>query len=95
MMRSFSRLALGLALVNLSLARVTQRETNPQASDGVVGWLKQLLKKSVAARTPSTTCYADEYYTFVHNSSFGESFCREHMPYAGINITETYTPPPR
>lgn len=94
-MHSFSKLALGLALTDLSAARVTQRDANSRESTGVVDWVKQLLKKHVGARAAAATCFEDEYYNFVAAENFGESICRQLMDYPDVNVTTTYTPPPR
>lgn len=92
-MRSFSALALGLTLVDLSAARVATgsvQQREEQQRTGLVGWLSRLFKKDVEQRAPLDTCVVDSYYDFVNNSTFGEEFCRDLMHYPNITSVQDF-----
>ena len=100
-MRSFSALALGLSLADISTARVAH-DPRPdlERRDGgkvVFHWFNQLFRKDADStigqrQEPVGTCYIDDYFNFVHNSSFGEEFCRDYMSYPVVTEVDDYTP---
>lgn len=95
--RSFAGLALCLCLTSTTDARVTDnharldtREARPEDPHRVRDWFSALLGRNVEAR--AGTCYEDDYYNFVSNSSFGESFCQSYLGMSNVTTTVDYTP---
>ncbi|KXT07351.1 hypothetical protein AC578_421 [Pseudocercospora eumusae] len=96
-MRSLSALALGLSLASITSARVAntpaevQRRNNESQSEksiwNLYGIFKRLEKKAALA-----TCYQDDFYYAVFNSSWGERLCAEIMNYPNNTVTVGYTP---
>lgn len=93
-MRSFAAVALCLAFVHISDARVphsfhdlVQRDANaePQPGEGVLQWLRRLLRRDLQPRQDAT-CYEDEYYTFVGSPALGERFCQDYMNYPNRTV---------
>ena len=103
-MRSFSTLALGLTLIDLSAARVAHNAENGierrESDSPVLNWFNRMLRKDVdnslesrQASVPSDDddgdCYIDAFYNFVFNTTDGEEFCRDLMNYpAVINVLD-------
>lgn len=95
-MRSFTALAVGLAIVSPSSARSTagpytdleNRDTSTNPKSPVLGWFGRLFRK----QAPPEACIRDEYYDFAYNSTFGRDFCMEFMTYPNTTVTETFTP---
>ncbi|OQO11198.1 hypothetical protein B0A48_05454 [Cryoendolithus antarcticus] len=54
------------------------------AQEGVLNWMRSLLHRD--------TCYQDDYYYFVNNSTFGETICRALITYPNETTTYDYTP---
>lgn len=100
-MRSFSALALSLSLVNLSVARVAH-DPRPDIEErgtgnAVANWFNQLFRKDADVtieqrQADPRVCAHDDYWNFVHNSSFGESFCRKYMDYPEVTEVNDFTP---
>ena len=96
-MRSLSALALGLSLASITSARVAnapaevQRRNNESQSEKSVwnlyGLLRRFEKKAALA-----TCYQDDFYYAVFNSSWGERLCADIMNYPNTTVTVGYTP---
>lgn len=96
-MRSFTALAFGLSLVDLSTARVAHKSHSDtqKRSGNVASFFNRLLRKSdhVEARAAlAMTCNLDTYYDFVDDSDFGQGFCATLMNYPNVTIVSDYTP---
>lgn len=96
-MHFFVATALCLSLVQQSTARIPQslrqlgrRNADPQSQGGLAGWLGQMLGRPLERR--QATCYEDEYYEFVNNSTFGETFCQAYMKYPNTTTVVDFTP---
>lgn len=94
-MRSCAMAALCLALLHTSDARVPhsfrdliQRDAQPesQPQGGVFDWLVRLFKRELKPRQDDSTCYEDDYYTFVGSPSLGEGFCQHYMDYPNRTV---------
>ncbi|OQO13387.1 hypothetical protein B0A48_01615 [Cryoendolithus antarcticus] len=87
-MRSVANLAVCLSLVCTALARVPpsvqKRNDKIEAQAGVLNWMRSLLHRE--------TCYEDDYYYFVNNSTFGETICQALITYPNETTTYDYTP---
>ncbi|KAK4549411.1 hypothetical protein LTR36_006408 [Oleoguttula mirabilis] len=103
MHHSFFATALCLSLIQTSDARAHGRSSQLQIRDGkaevqearhgVVDWFKHLFKKDDALeRRQESTCVEDDFYNFVNNSTFGESFCQSYIEYPNTTVTADYTP---
>ncbi|KAK6435213.1 hypothetical protein LTR95_008598 [Oleoguttula sp. CCFEE 5521] len=75
-------------MASTALARVPssvqKRNNKMEAQAGVLNWMKSLLHRD--------TCYQDDYYYFVNNSTFGETICRALITYPNETTTYDYTP---
>ncbi|EME88053.1 uncharacterized protein MYCFIDRAFT_89544, partial [Pseudocercospora fijiensis CIRAD86] len=96
-MRSRSALALGLSLASITSARVANAPAEVQRRNAesqyeksvwnLYGLLRRFEKKAALA-----TCYQDDFYYAVFNSSFGAELCAEIMGYPNTTVTVEYTP---
>ncbi|KAI7200204.1 hypothetical protein D0869_08148 [Hortaea werneckii] len=85
-------LTLTSVFVDARAARQVQvRNANAKSNAGAASWLRNL-KALLAPRQESNVCYEDEYYTFLLNSTIGESFCQSLLDYPNTTITVDYTP---
>ncbi|KAK5135828.1 hypothetical protein LTR08_004655 [Meristemomyces frigidus] len=102
MRQSFFASALCLSLISSSDARVhrklSQLETRNANAVGahdprnaVAEWFSHLFKR-VDDLERRDVCKQDQYYNFVNNSTFGQTFCNAYLDYPTTNVTVEYTP---
>lgn len=85
-------LTLTSVFVDARAARQVQvRNANAESNGGAASWLRNL-KALLAPRQEPNVCYEDEYYTFLSDSTIGESFCQSLLDYPNTTITVDYTP---
>ena len=83
--------------------QLAERDAEPESSNFVMALFKRLFTVDLIPRqdAPSNstqgsstngTCYQDEYYNFVYNSSFGEDLCQMLINYPNQTTTVDYTP---
>jgi hypothetical protein len=102
-MRSFYTVALCLALIQSSTARVPhsfrdlmdrEHEPEPETQHGILHWISRLFKRIAQSSSTSTstggTCYEDAYYEFVDNLQ--TPFCQQYMDTPNFTATVDYTP---
>ena len=97
-MKSFAAVALCLSLIStFATARIPhsyrdlqERDEQPNSVIGVLNWINKLFKREIYKRE---TCYQDEFYNFVFNSSFGSEFCEDlGVAYPERTIVVDFTP---
>jgi hypothetical protein len=98
-MKSFVAVALCLSLISsFALARIPhsyrqlqERDDELQSPNGILEWFSRILKRQ--QKRQQDVCYQDEYYDFVTNSTFGQSFCQDlGVSYPNRTIVEEFTP---
>ena len=103
-MRSCISAALCLSLIATCSARIphsykqlAHRDPDPKPSNLIVRLFNKLFKRDLEVRQSSSnssngTCYQDDYYYFVYNSTFGEKVCQMFIDYPNVTTTYDYTP---
>ncbi|KAF2718393.1 hypothetical protein K431DRAFT_230888, partial [Polychaeton citri CBS 116435] len=92
-MRSFLAAATCLAFIRQATAGVVKPgNANRDAAlqNRVVKIFNNLFKKDTLERRAG--CTQDEYWNFVHNSTFGQGFCQQYYGYSDTTIYEETTP---
>lgn len=97
-MKSFVAAALCLSLIEtFALARIPhsyrqlqERDDQSQSPNGILNWLTRLLKRQ---QEQQNICYQDDFYNFVHNSTFGKKTCQAlGVTYPNVTVVEEFTP---
>jgi len=98
-MQSFFALALCLSLAHTVSAHVSSNQAVTDVQSGsqqdtiFKRLFSRLLGKDVERRQSTDgVCYEDQYYDFVHNSSFGQTFCQAFYSYPNQTTVTEYTP---
>jgi len=90
------------ALIPHSYRQLAQPEAELTPSNVFLNLFSKLLRRDTSSAeqglfprqdaSTNSTCYQDEYYTFVYNSSFGQSICELLVDYPNETTTVDYTP---
>lgn len=95
-MRSFIAAALCLSLLQTCAARIphsyrqlAQRDADLDTTNVFLNFFNKLFRRQDMS---DGTCYQDDYYNFVYNSSSGQTVCELFVDYPNETTTIDYTP---